>query len=179
MTGRQRWGWHQLRPEFAEEVVAEALIPRGATVIDVGAGEGALTGPLLARGARVVAVEAHAKRAAVLRERFAGEKVVVVQADASELRLPRHPYYIVANPPFAITGALLRRLLQPGSRLVAARLVLQRESARRWASVNAPAASRWQRTFAATVGRPVPRRAFSPPPRVDATLLLVDRRSHC
>ena len=37
---------------------------------------------------------------------------------------PASPYDVVANPPFGITTALLRRLLQPGSRLRTARLIL-------------------------------------------------------
>ncbi|HVM06826.1 MAG TPA: rRNA adenine N-6-methyltransferase family protein [Acidimicrobiales bacterium] len=176
MAGTRRWGWHQLSAPFAEALVAEAAIPRGSTVVDIGAGSGALTAPLVRNGLRVVAVEAHRERAAQLRATFRGTSVIVVQADAAELRLPKMPYYVVANPPFAITAAVLRRLLQPGSRLVAARIILQHQAARRWVSPAAPAAARWQRMFEATLGRSVPRKAFSPPPPVDARVLVIERR---
>jgi 23S rRNA (adenine-N6)-dimethyltransferase len=172
----RKWGWHQLAAPFAETLVADAAIPRRSIVLDIGAGDGALTAPLVRHDLRVVAVEAHHERAMRLRARFADARVVVVEADAAELRLPRAPYYVVANPPFAITTAVLRRLVQPGSKLVGAWVILQQQAARRWASHEAPAAARWQRTFEVTLGRRVPRNAFSPPPPVDARVLVIRRR---
>jgi 16S rRNA A1518/A1519 N6-dimethyltransferase RsmA/KsgA/DIM1 with predicted DNA glycosylase/AP lyase activity len=44
-------------------VVAGADIRPGELVYDLGAGDGALTGPLLAAGARVIAMELHPGRA--------------------------------------------------------------------------------------------------------------------
>lgn len=173
-SGR-RWGWHQLDPQWAGWLVAEAGIPRGALVLDVGAGHGALTAPLVEAGARVIAVEAHRQRAQFLRERF-GAAVVVVQTDAAVLRLPRRPYHVVANPPFGVTAAVLRRLLQPGSRLQSAHLVLQDKAARWWAGPSAPGYGRWGRRFALSVGPRLPRTAFAPRPRFDARVLVVVRR---
>ena len=144
--------------------------------MDIGAGAGAITALLVAACARVIAVEAHPQRADHLRARF-GHDIVVVQADAADLRLPTRPYHVVANPPFAVTTALLRRLLQPGSRLLSARLVLQQQAARRWVSPAAPAAARWRRDYEVDLGPRVPRRAFEPAPRVDARVLIIDRRS--
>ncbi|WCO68177.1 rRNA adenine N-6-methyltransferase family protein [Iamia majanohamensis] len=175
MDPARRWGWHQLAEREAARLVASSPIGPGALVLDVGAGTGAITVPLLAVGARVVAVEAHPGRARQLRDRF-GDDVVVVRADARDLRLPRRPYHVVGNPPFAVTSALLRRLLQPGSRMVSARVVLQDQAARRWASPSAPGVHRWGRAFDAELGRRVPRRAFRPPPPVDARVLHLDRR---
>lgn len=149
----------------------------GDLVLDVGAGVGALTAPLVATGAWVVAVELHPGRAATLRERFAG-RARVVRADARDLRLPRRPFHVVANPPFDATSALLRRLLHPGSRLVTAHLVVQDRAAHRWAGPGAPAAARWQRTFAVELGPAVPRSAFRPRPPVDARILVLRRRGH-
>lgn len=170
------WGWHRLSPDWAGRLVADAALPRGALVVDIGAGTGAITDALLGAGARVVAVESHPGRARTLRERFRHRDVIVVQVDAIDLRLPRRPYHVVANPPFAISGPLLRRLVQPGSRLVTAHLVLQEQVARRWTTFDAPAAVRWRRNFGAALGPPVPRRAFTPPPRVDARVLRIRRR---
>lgn len=171
---QRRWGWHELDRSWAERLVADSGIARGATVVDVGAGTGAIVEPLLAVGARVIAVEAHPGRARALQERF-GSSVTVVRADAGDLRLPRHPFHVVANPPFAVTSPLLRRVLQPGSRLVSARLVLQDPAARRWAGPDAPGARRWARTFSAALGPRVPNGAFRPPPRVGTRILRIDR----
>ncbi len=174
-TSQRRWGWHQLDSRWATRLVADAGIAGGDCVLDVGAGLGALTGPLVAAGARVIAIESHPRRACRLRERF-GSAIVLVQVDAADLRLPRRPYHVVANPPFDVTAALVGRLLQRGSRLVSAQLILQRSAVLRWAGPNAPGRRRWERTFAVSAGTRVPRSAFRPAPRVDAQVLVIRRR---
>lgn len=176
MAAQQRsWGWHQLDPRWAQQFVADADLPRRALVLDVGAGTGALTEPLVASGVRVIAVEAHGGRAADLRERF-GRSIVVVRADARDLRLPRRPFHVVANPPFSVTTALVRRLLHPGSRLVSARLIVQEQAARRLATTGRDGRTAWARRYAVSLGPRVPRRAFRPRPHVDARILVVERR---
>ena len=172
------WGWHRLADDWAARVVAEAGVRPGELVLDIGAGQGALTGPLIQAGARVIAVELHPGRAEALRRRFGAANgngrggaggVTVVQADAASLRLPRQPFRVVASPPYRITAGLLSLLLAPGSRLVAADLVLQRAAVRKYAA-------RRVRGSRITEGLAVPRRAFSPPPRVDSAVLVIRRR---
>lgn len=175
MSGARPWGWHALAPRWAEQLVADSGVGRGALVLDVGAGTGAITGPLLDAGARVVAVEAHPGRARTLRQRF-GDRLVVVQADARDLRLPTRGFHVVASPAYDTTTALLKRLLHPGSRLLTAHLVLQDGAARRWVGPDAPGAGRWTSNYEAGLGRRVPRRAFTPPPRVDSRVLTLHRR---
>lgn len=155
--------------------MADAPLAPGHLVLDVGAGHGVITATLVEAGVRVVAVELHPGRVEALRSRFAGEPVTVVRADAADLKLPRRPFHVVASPPFGHSSALVRRLMAPGSRLVSARLILQRQAAHRWAGPTAPGRGRWARTFTATLGPPVPRRAFRPPPQVDAQILRLDR----
>jgi len=86
-------------------LVALADVSSGDLVLDVGAGRGAITAELLRAGAHVVAVELHEQRLALLRERFADQRVTVVRADATDLRIPRRPFKVVANPPFGATTA--------------------------------------------------------------------------
>ena len=169
-----RWGFHRLSDPWAARVVAGAGIRSGELVLDVGAGTGALTAQLLALGARVVAVELHPERARQLRERF-GASVVVVQADAADLRLPRRPFRVVANPPFGITASLLRRLVSPGSRLVSANVVVPTYVAARWAGGRGPGVRRWSRAYTATVSLRLPAAAFRPPPEVGAAVLRLER----
>jgi 23S rRNA (adenine-N6)-dimethyltransferase len=168
------WGWHRLADEWAARIVAEAGVRPGELVLDIGAGEGALTAPLIRAGARVVAVELHPGRAARLRRRFGD--VTVLHADAASLRLPSRPFRVVASPPYGITASLLGLLLAPGTRLVAADLVLQRAVVRKYASGHGPAAARRARTFRVTTGLALPRRAFRPPPQVDSAVLVIRRR---
>ena len=175
-SGAERWGWHRLDDRWAHRLVLESGVRPGDLVVDVGAGSGALTRPLVEAGAHVVAVELHAGRAHALRERFAGAPVTVVRADAADLRLPRRPFRVVANPPFATSTALVRRLLAPGSRLVRADLVVPRPVARRWTAPGAPGRRRWERCWVAGVASAVPRRAFHPAPPRDAIVLVIERR---
>lgn len=172
---RSAWGWHELDPRWARRLVADARISPGDLVLDVGAGAGAVTAELLRVGARVVAIELHPERLDVLRRRF-GDDALVVRADAADLRLPRRPFRVVANPPFAVTSALVSRLVHHGSRLVRADLVVQEQAAHRWVGPRAPAATRWQRTFHSGLGAPVPRAAFHPRPHVDTRVLVIQRR---
>jgi 23S rRNA (adenine-N6)-dimethyltransferase len=175
--GHPRWGFHRLDDHWAQQLVAAAGIRRGDLVLDVGAGTGALTTPLVAAGARVVAVELHARRADTLRRRYSGAPVTVVRADGADLRLPRRPFRVVANPPFAITTGLIRRLLGPGSRLVSADLVVPRHVASRWTSPRAPGVHRWSQTFVARSSRRIPPAAFRPPAPGAAVVLRVERHA--
>jgi 23S rRNA (adenine-N6)-dimethyltransferase len=159
-------------------------------VLDVGAGTGAITAALVAAGARVIAVELHPARAASLRTRFAGRGVTVVQADAANLRLPRRPFKVVANPPFALTTAVLRRLTSSHSRLERGVLVLPTWAVARWA--NGRGTSRGGRLstmgsgssgrglshdrFSFAAGLWLPPQAFTPSPPSPARVLEVSRR---
>jgi 23S rRNA (adenine-N6)-dimethyltransferase len=163
-----RWGWHELSDGWARRLVAGARVAPGDLVLDIGAGTGAITAQLVAVGARVVAVELHPRRASLLRDRFAGDPVKVVQADACDLRLPRRPFLVVANPPFAAVAAIMKRLLR--SQLVRAELVLPSYAAPRWAN------DRRARGFVVASRAHVPRSAFRPAAPSDAALVMVARR---
>jgi len=142
--------------------------------VDVGAGSGRITEALVAAGARVVAVELHPGRAAALRRQFARDLVVVVRADACDLRLPRRPFKVVANPPFASTTALLRRLTHRASRLERAVLVLPSWATARWSNGRG-AGGAARDAFVFRAGPWVPTTAFHPP-APPAKVLVVERR---
>lgn len=141
-------------------------------MVDIGAGIGALVGPLLDAGATVVAVELHAGRAETLRRRFAGRDIRVVRCDVRELRLPRRPFRVVASPPYSAATSTVRLLLG-SSRLIQADLVLQRAVVLRF--VDRPPSARHALHYRLDVGRAIPRRAFRPPPRVDSQILRITR----
>jgi 23S rRNA (adenine-N6)-dimethyltransferase len=166
---RRSWGWHRLDDDWAARVVAAAGVRPGELVLDIGAGEGALTGHLLEAGARVIAVELNEGRVRVLRRRFPDARVV--HADAARLRLPGRPFRVVASPPFSLTSELLRMLLARDSRLTSADLVLQRAVVRKYVDGGAPG-----RRFTVAAGLALPRRAFQPRPHVDCSVLAIRRR---
>lgn len=173
--GQRQWGWHCLNRKWANEIVQISHVSSRDLVLDVGAGSGALTVPLAATGARVIAVELHAERAALLRERFGDSpNVKVVRSDAGDLWLPKRPFHVVANPPFGVTAALLKRLLHPSSQLASAHLVLQLQVARKLQTrvIHSDALRR----FDVDIALRLPRSAFNPRPKVDTALVRIERK---
>jgi 23S rRNA (adenine-N6)-dimethyltransferase len=152
----------------------------GDLVVDLGAGYGALTGPLASAGARVIAIELDPRLAGRLRRRFGAEPLVgVVEADLRRVPLPRRPFHVVASPPFALTTLLCRRLLgDQGVRLTGAELILEWGAAR-WLSSPEPRdreTARWAAAYEMRLVRRVPAASFSPPPRSDAAYLRIRPR---
>ncbi len=166
MSGRRPWGWHRLDKDWAERIVAGAAIRPGELVVDLGAGTGALTLPLLKAGARVIAVELHAGRARRLREKLTNRAAAVVECDLEDFVAPGRPFRVVANSPYALTAAALTFVAR-ASHLTAADLVLQRAVVRRAVDQD----RRQLRHFHATRGLSLPRSAFIPPPPVDSAVL--------
>jgi 23S rRNA (adenine-N6)-dimethyltransferase len=147
-------------------------VRRGDVVVDLGAGDGALTEPLVELGCRVLALEVHPARAAALRERFAGTRVAVLELDVRAFRWPGHPFRwpghpfrVVANPPYAGINALARDLLRV-RQLRSADLVVA-ESAARGLLRHHPGRIR--------LGRQIPRAAFRHPPPESARVVLIRR----
>ena len=111
--------------------MAGSPITRHDVVCDLGAGLGALTAPLAATGARVIAVELHPLRAAALREQYDSSRVAVVELDLRDFTFPGRPFRVVANPPYDGVNALVRRLLAD-RHLRSADLVVAEGAARGW-----------------------------------------------
>ena len=144
----------------------------GSLVLDLGAGYGAITAALAGTGARVIAIERDPRLAARLRRRFAAEPGVrVAETDLRTIPWPGREFLIVANPPFAGTTGLARRLLgDPAVPLAGAELILAWGAAR-WLAAARPRdeetawwAARYQIRL---VGR-VAAASFAPPPGTDA-----------
>jgi 23S rRNA (adenine-N6)-dimethyltransferase len=177
---RRARGQHFLRTRrLAADLVAAAGIRPGDLVLDLGAGTGMLTSALVEAGARVIAVERDDALAASLRSRF-GDRVTVVEDDAERLRLPREPFAVVSNLPFARSGGILAHLLgDPRVQLRRADVVVQWELAAKHAAVW-PATLRatyWRAWYDVSIARRLDRCAFAPPPSVDAAVLRIERRA--
>jgi 16S rRNA (adenine1518-N6/adenine1519-N6)-dimethyltransferase len=126
-------------PVALERVVSAASLQGDETVLEIGAGLGALTVRLADRAREVIAVEYDRRLMPALREVVGtNPRVQLVSADILEVNLAdllgARPYRVVANIPYQITSMLLRRLLEREpvpDRLV---LTVQREVAERVAS---------------------------------------------
>jgi len=177
---REAPGQHFLRSrELAADLVAEAALTHGNRVVEIGGGTGVLTDALARTGAAVVVVERDHRLAVALRDRFAGVGTVrVVEADALRFAWPTEPFHVVANLPFAGSGAILARLLaDPHVPLQRACVIVQWEFASKHARIW-PATLRgtyWRAWHDVSIGRRLDRSAFAPPPSVDTALLRVER----
>lgn len=177
---RNRSGVHFLSSRrVAASLVRSAGVGLGDLVVDVGAGQGAVTAPLAATGATVLAVERDAAFVARLRRRFAEDPAVtVVHGDLRSVPLPRRRFQVVASVPFAVTTPLLRRLLDaPGTRMDAADLIVEWGLARRLTRARPRdlETAWWAARFAVRVAGRVPAGCFTPTPRVDAAHLVIRR----
>jgi len=160
--------------------VADAGVARDDLVVDIGAGAGALTRALLDSGARVIALEPDPALASELRARFRGCGVRVVEEDARTWTWPVEPFRVVANLPFAGSGAILAHLLRdPTTHLRCADLILQWEAARKHGAVW-PTTLRgvyWGAWYELSVTGRLGASAFSPPPSVAAGVVRITRRA--
>lgn len=161
---------------------------QGFSVLEVGPGAGALTGPLSELG-RVVAVEKDRRMADVLVE--TAPNADVVQADALQVDLGQliagldEPRAIVSNMPYNITGPLLDRFTSVAAQVERLVLMMQKEVADK---IQARVGDRrrgalsvtMQRRFDVSTVCQVPPGAFLPPPKVASTVLLfVPRPDFC
>ncbi|MCC5995209.1 MAG: 16S rRNA (adenine(1518)-N(6)/adenine(1519)-N(6))-dimethyltransferase RsmA [Oceanicaulis sp.] len=160
----------------------------GHDVIEVGPGPGGLTRALLGAGARrLTVIEKDARFLPALDEisRAAPGRLDVVQADAlkaDEAGLVQAPAILASNLPYNVGTALLIKWLEASplwwSRLV---LMFQKEVAER--VVAAPGEESYGRLaiLTAAVARAryaftVPARAFTPPPKVDSAVVVIEPR---
>jgi 16S rRNA (adenine1518-N6/adenine1519-N6)-dimethyltransferase len=183
---KHHFGQNFLADEGLARRIAELCTPRQAgAVVEIGAGLGALTAPLLTRARKVVAIERDRDLVPALRERFAEEiaagQLVIEEADAKTLDWFAHfdaeePVQLAGNLPYQITGPLLERLCALAPRLAHVVVLVQLEVAARLVAKagteNYGALSVFvQAQFTATRETVVRRGAFYPQPNVDSAVV--------
>jgi 16S rRNA (adenine1518-N6/adenine1519-N6)-dimethyltransferase len=170
--------------------IAELACPAGArSVLEIGAGLGALTSPLLALGAQVVAVETDHELCGVLREKFAVElasgQLTLLDADARELDLGQllaqmqQPRTLAGNLPYHLSGLLLRRAVDASAGVERSVFLLQLEVVDRLCAAPGTAAYGALSVFAQAVYTPrrafvVRRGGFYPQPTVDSAVVVLE-----
>lgn len=186
---RARLGQHLLRDDRVLERIVEAVPLEPAPILEVGAGDGALTARLAELNRPLVSIELDEGMAFRARRRLASQSidhfVVVVEHDVLEtdpagalaLVAARPPYGLVGNLPYAITAPILRKFLEEEDEQPAWMLVMvQHEVARRITAgpgklslmgVSVQFYADAELLFA------VEREAFDPPPQVRSAVVLL------
>jgi 16S rRNA (adenine1518-N6/adenine1519-N6)-dimethyltransferase len=187
---KKQWGQNFLGDARILEALAELTgAGPGDVVVELGAGLGHFTRALAATGARVVAVERDRELAPILRSQLPAVEVVEADAKSFDLRsveigdrnrIPEPRRLIVCgNLPYHLSSPILFHLLDQREAIRRAVLLLQREVAERIAA--APGSRDYgvlsvlvQHVADAHIGLQVDRRAFTPPPEVESSALVLE-----
>ncbi len=181
---RKRFGQHFLIDDkILDELVACIAPQANRTLVEIGPGRGALTARLLDKGALVQALEIDHDLVAELARRFAGHARLQVHAgDALRFDFRQlassHRLRIVGNLPYNISTPLLLSLLRLEGAVEEMCFMLQKEVAERLVATPSQAdygrlSVMTQAFCTASIAFEVPPSAFSPPPRVDSSVVIL------
>ena len=174
---RQPLGQHFLNKTSVLERIARAACPeREPLVIEIGPGRGSLTGRLMARADRVIAIELDTGLVEVLRQKFTADShLTLVHANALQTDLGQWgPAVIAGNLPYYAATSIIEKTLETPFRFAV--FLVQKEVAARltagpgtrdygYLSVRTQLLADVEALF------DVPPSAFRPPPKVHSTVV--------
>lgn len=186
IIAKKSLGQHFLRDEAALSAIVDAGDPTmDDIVLEIGPGKGVLTEKLLCLAGKVIAVEKDSRLVPFLREKFKKEikegKFDIVEKDILEfdislLNFYTHPYKIIANIPYYITGQVIRKFLEAENQPESMTLLLQKEVAERIVAKDKKESllSVSVKIFGTpTYIKTVKKGAFSPQPKVDSAIISI------
>ena len=123
-------------PNAVRCIVDSAELPVNALVLEIGPGTGVMTQVLAENAAQVITIETDDRLIPLLEAELADyPNVQIIHDDFLKVNLTEmvgeQPYYVVANLPYYITSAILRKLLDHSNRPQCLVLTVQREVAER------------------------------------------------
>lgn len=175
-------GQHFLRsPAFIAELIGHSNLRAQDTVIDIGAGSGAITAVLARRTAHVIAYENEPHAFAKLREHMANyPNVEVRQEDFLTAELPKTSYKVFSNIPFHLSSSIVRKLVGAKVPPVSIYLIVQKQFAVKLLTTGdhfhaalGMAIAPW---WTVRIRRPLRRSDYTPPPAVDTVLIEIKPR---
>ena len=179
-VARKRFGQHFLADRAVVDAIVRAIDPRpDDRLVEIGPGTGALTGPLLARAGRLVAIELDRDLAPKLSARY-GDALQVVTGDALTVDFgtlvgPGERIRVVGNLPYNISSPLLFRLTAFIGSIRDQHFMLQKEVVDRMAAAPGGDMGRLttvlQNLYRIDCLLDVPPGAFDPPPKVESSVV--------
>lgn len=187
MRARKSLGQNFLKSKtIVKDIVAAARVSPKDIVLEIGPGKGVLTEELLIHAKHVIAVEKDGELVSLLKEKFAEEiksgKLELLHDDILSLNpkdygLKTNEYKLIANIPYYITGQLFKMFLETDTRPSEIVFMAQKEVVKRIV-----ASDKKESILSISVkiyGTPkyikkVPARLFSPTPKVDSAILLIE-----
>ena len=166
------------------KILRYAALPPGSSVLEVGSGIGTLTEALLSQQIKLTAVELDEALHAGLAKNYPSVRLISGDALAPETISCLHelaPAYLVANLPYAVAATIILEYFQVLPSLEAATVMVQREVAER---ITAQPPGKAYGAYTVKLGLltrvinqfKVSPQSFYPPPRVDSTVLRLERR---
>ena len=181
-------GQNFLKSEPAlRKIIEKGEITPSDIILEIGPGKGALTKKLLECAGTVIAIEKDRELFLLLQEKFYEEtqtkKLVLLNEDILYFNPPLN-YKIIANIPYNITGAILKKFLTEKNQPNMMVLMVQNEVAKRIVGVkkNPSTMLRVKESILSisvkAYGTPkivmkVPARYFSPAPKVDSAIISI------
>lgn len=185
---RKELGQHFLVDNAAlRRIVQAARLEPTDIVVEVGPGAGVLTRELAAAAGKVIAIERDESLVALLQRELHAENLHLIAGDALGLRIERvleecgaaGAYKVVANLPYNVGTAIVRRFLEAERKPSCLVVLLQKEVAQNMAA-QPPEMSllavATQLYAAPTIMGIVKPGSFMPPPKVDSAILRLDVR---
>jgi len=164
------------------KIIKSARLNADDVVLEIGPGPGALTFKLARACKKVIAIEKDRELSTLLKEKLTQEKignVEIIDADILEFLSTHHPlfttrYSIVANIPYYLTSALIRRLLELPNAPENIFLTIQKEVAQRICALGGKESllSLSVKFYAnPKIHFYISRGSFAPPPKVDSAFI--------
>jgi 16S rRNA (adenine1518-N6/adenine1519-N6)-dimethyltransferase len=176
---RKRFGQHFLTDRHYLARIEGAIDAQpGQHIVEIGPGPGALTERLVGKVDHLHAIEIDRDLAAALRERYPASKLTVHEGDVLEFDLATlpAPLRVVGNLPYNISTPILFQVAAHAERIADCVFMLQKEVVDRM--VAEPDTAEYGRLsvmlqyrFAMDSAFDVPPGAFTPPPKVDSSVV--------
>ncbi len=169
---------------LSEKIIALCSIKQGDSIIEIGPGKGALTKYLIGTKANITAIEKDNTLFSYLKSLFQNETTVhFVNQDFLEYQLPlKEDLIIIGNIPFALTTAILEKVLQPKLKIKKIVIIVQKEAAQRLigpdnkGKIESLFSLRYKPYFTTKILYRFLKTDFHPLPSVDTILLEITRK---